>query len=365
MTYFAKLKKRRGFTLVECVVAIFIFALLVSTVLLVVANASSTTQKARSSEEELNTLVQNVVADNSYIKYNNNTSQFMKFVVGNNGSLTDKEMVVSYNEISGYKNYIQCSNPLCNNGNPYSGDSRDFMNGKTTIQFDPATDAYICPICGTSVNAIQLHCDSCEAEGSYKDTSKFTYDVSTGGYTCVACHGGYVHDVNYTNIITKAGADTFNISSMTPNAIRYGNVTWPTAGHYEDVFKWDAGTGPFSVIINYVAPATPSDKGKYVVTVSSSDLSGNISGRLDLPKGYTVETLNTFSGTNANFQTTAGNFNQLTFSDNNYQAKFEFSLENDITHSGFEEDYAAEGGLFKMWFDSSSGTTQFNHNYSN
>lgn len=220
---FNQLKRRKGFTLVECIVAIAVFALLTAVILMILANAQAQATRSRESEEDLNNLVENVVGDDTYKKYSaaNSKTLTLNLSTGNTFDIT-------YDTVAGYKNYVLCD--AAAGGCGYVGNNTEFMHGMDIDDFVYAINNgtsdkdYKCPKCGVTV-AQTLECQGCYTTGSYANTSLFTCSPYTGSFTCVSCGGGNVKGNNIDAAVT-ADAD-FRITGLSANSIRYGKVDLP------------------------------------------------------------------------------------------------------------------------------------------
>ena len=216
---FNQLKRRKGFTLVECIVAIAVFALLTAVILMILANAQAQATRSRESEEDLNNLVENVVGDDTYKKYSDSSSTLtLDLSTGNT-------FKISYDTVAGYKNYVLCDTNA--GGCGYVGNNTEFMHG---LDIDDFVDAinngtsdkdYKCPKCGATV-AQTLECQGCYTTGSYTNTSLFTCSPYTGSFTCISCGGGNVKGDNIDEAVTADA--NFRITGLSANSIRYGNV---------------------------------------------------------------------------------------------------------------------------------------------
>ena len=184
----------KGFTLVECIIAIAVFAVMTVMVIMIIGMAQKTQIRATASEEDLDTLVQNVVADDTYKQYSSTTHDPLKLKINS----SSENFSMTYNVVDGNKNWVYCDYIDPGTGAPcgYSGDNKRFMwdfstNTEVSVSsFDPtnANMGYRCPQCGNKVNQI-LQCLDCMNEASYEssDATAFSFDRSTGGYYCKNC----------------------------------------------------------------------------------------------------------------------------------------------------------------------------------
>ncbi len=286
---FNRFKKRKGFTLVECIVAVAVFAVMVLLVFAILTRARLEAQNASQSEEDLTTLIDNVVGDETYKKFKSEVgadgkqvNSMQLAIAGNCIGSTGETFDITYNIVDGYKNYVLCSNPDCKdkNGDPYFADNTNFMFDTSTgelvsvseKEFDLSNSnhKYICPNCQTAVTQT-LVCEDCTVSGNYNDSDMFTYIPSTGGYFCNNCGGT---SVKGNDIDEKVVSDSkMSISSVVPNAIRYGDVAPPAS---EDLFRYmDNSTG-----------ATPDEDG--IDGRIDAYLEYNASANMSVPGTYTL-----------------------------------------------------------------------------
>ena len=217
---FNQLKRRKGFTLVECIIAIAVFALLTGVILMILVNAQTQAVKSKESEEDLNNLIENVVGDDTYKKYSSDSSNKLVLNFG-----TDKTFEITYDTVAGYKNYVKCNPDSGADSCGYVGNNTDFMGGKSVADFLSDGDEYTCPQCG-EVAKQTLLCEGCLNEGDYNDTAKFGCSSATGSYVCLNCGGGSVKGKDIEEAVT-ADSD-FQVSGLTANSIRYGKVNFST-----------------------------------------------------------------------------------------------------------------------------------------
>ena len=217
---FNQLKRRKGFTLVECIIAIAVFALLTGVILMILVNAQTQAVKSKESEEDLNNLIENVVGDDTYKKYSSDSSNKLVLNFG-----SGKTFEITYDTVAGYKNYVKCNPDSGADSCGFVGNNTDFMGGKSVADFLSDGDEYVCPQCGETVEQT-LVCEGCLNEGDYNDTTKFSCSSATGSYVCLNCGGGSVKGKDIEEAVT-ADSD-FQVSGLTANSIRYGRVDLPT-----------------------------------------------------------------------------------------------------------------------------------------
>lgn len=110
--------RTKGFTLVECVVAIAVFAILSSMVMVIMSSAVKTAKKSSDTERQLNDLVENVEDSETRYKYYSGSEEIqMKF----GGDTVNYS--ITYSMSNGYKDYISCPYPDCG----YVGNFTDFL----------------------------------------------------------------------------------------------------------------------------------------------------------------------------------------------------------------------------------------------
>lgn len=354
-----RLNGRKGFTLVECIVAIAVFAALIMVVFMILANARNQAQTANKTEEDLNHLINNVVSDETYKKYreeldaSGNRLNILKLNVEGQADTFD----ISYNKIDGYKNFVIC--PTCG----HFANNSDFMGSTKPVDFTQST-AYVCPVDSTHTFYQTLRCEDCEETGTHDDTSKFTYDPTSGGYACVNC-GGFA--VKGANIDEAVVADAkMSVSGLHANAILYGDVV-PTSNlaMYSDSANpsFPAGDGSVLVNINYAASSNQSLPGTYTLTIQPNPVptgidTSNFSLDLRLPPHYIIKNYKevTSSGTSTYKSGDASdNCGYIKFNFNaSGQYKVQFQLVNYKSGFSFEYDYnnpvADDQGLAGYWF---------------
>lgn len=296
----SQLKRRKGFTLVECIVAIAVFALLTAVILMILVNAQTQAVRSKESEEDLNNLIENVVGDDTYKKYSAENSKTL--TLNFNGG---KTFDITYDTVAGYKNYVRCNPKNGATSCGHVGNNTDFMGGKSVADFLSAGDEYKCPKCGEVV-VQTLECEGCLSTGSYNDSTKFSCSTETGSYTCLECGSGSVKGSDIDDAVTADA--NFKVSGLTANSIRYGSVGLPTdtdtlintngvacnvtieyehkydnltlPGIYKMTFTGFSGTAPSSIDI-YLPPwyvigslKTPPSS-SYTATAYQNDLSSH------------------------------------------------------------------------------------------
>lgn len=227
-----KIIAKKGFTLVECVIAIAVFAVMTGMILFIVGNAVTTSKTAREQEKNLNGLVDNVVRDQSpksYGAYDSNELN-MSFT----GSAGTKDFKITYSTVDGYKNYVQC--PICKfNGSGGLHTMLDFMaepahassaylnarnayyetNGDDAADFDtlynvshwydPSTMALKCPDCGTTLSGsstVNYKAPGSSGDAKYSGTNEYVH--ATVRLRCLACE----NEGDYNNsCLSDAGED--------------------------------------------------------------------------------------------------------------------------------------------------------------
>ncbi|MBP3857872.1 MAG: prepilin-type N-terminal cleavage/methylation domain-containing protein [Ruminiclostridium sp.] len=244
MKKITSLRRGKGFTLVECVIALAVFAVLTSMVLMIIGQTVKLSKESTDAEGDLNNVVQNVVQDNATRVYGDD-SHTLKLQFGTSGA----DFSMTYSTVDGYKNFIQC--PHC--GEKYN--NLDFMNyiyeTTTYKNWTPASDKnnykisywlgqdsytshYQCPDCGYTFEAseIDARCDSCLASGTL---NTFDYNRYKGNYVCKTCKSESIvqmisekqPDGTYKTVPISdslTAESKFMVSGITPNALRYGSV---------------------------------------------------------------------------------------------------------------------------------------------
>lgn len=357
--FLKRLNRRKGFTLVECIVAIAVFAALIMVVFMILANAKTQAEIANKTEEDLNHLINNVVSDETYRKYREETDaagnrlNILKLNVEGQAQTFD----ISYNKVDGYKNFVIC--PVCE----HFANNSDFM-GTTKPEDFVQSSAYICPANSSHTFYQTLVCEDCGETGTHDNTSKFTYDPISGGYACNAC-GGF--SVKGNNIDEAVVADAkISVSGLYPNAILYGDVVpITTLAKYSDPANpsFDNGNGSVLLNLQYTASSNQSIPGTYTLTIQPNPAptgidTSNFSLDLRLPPHYVVKNYKeiTSSGTStykSGDESDNSGYIKYNFSASG-QFKVQFQLVNYKSGFSFEYDYnnsvADDQGLAGYWF---------------
>ena len=354
---FRRLNGRKGFTLVECLIAIAVFAALTMVVFAILTNARNATVKANKTEDNLTTLIGNVVGDESYTRYNAN-SEVLTLKLSSGG----ENFRVSYTEIDGYKTFVVCPNTSCQ----YFADNSEFMPCERVDFIQTAH--YTCPKCASNF-VQQLVCEDCGATASHTATSAFTYISSTGGFYCNNCGGTGVRGSNVdANVVNN---DNLNIKSLVPNAIVYGSVDrMSDRNAIFDLQDSTGGTisGNINMTLLYTEGANSSIPGTYKLRLKSDVGASDFKILVDLPGGYKIPA--------SSFSATLGNCNpQYDSTTNAYYLEFydcttngyceaEFQLVNEKSGLSFELDYynptdADQSGLSGYWFQMTSANETY------
>lgn len=401
----SRLHNKKGFTLVECIVAIAVFAVMTAMVLVIVSSAIQTSKEASDNEHDLNGLVQLVEEDSSVRKYDAADSHILKMKFKGN----DINYSVTYNTVSGFKNYIIC--PYCG----YTANNTDFMfhildtetyknsddslkaankisywfnpSGTPAVALDTSDDPtylqkYWCPGCGkmlidndsssTPHNIADLKCDVCSQTASpytYNASANtgFKYEPSSGSFVCAACGSTSVME---SNVMEQIGAETnFSVSGLFPNAIRYGSIEQPLNKEAKGYITGKDSSGnelsQFTVQFQKIS-ASNSLPDTYVLkfdnynsVVASTD---TVTFTIKLPPGYEIplktgSTDYNVTATNAASVVFDSSANKLTINEvNASQSEVRFSLINSISGLSFDSDYGNEGGLQQYWLKLKKGT---------
>ncbi len=288
-----RLLRRGGFTLVECIIAVAVFAALTMVVFMILTHAMNSAKAANESEEDLTGMIENIVGDDSYKKFYSADSQSLvldisdPYAAGSTPTYSSDIFSVSYNTVSGYKNYMRCSN--CG----HQANNTDFMFDSAGNPIRKAEDftatknpgcKYVCPECGTDVTP-QLRCDDCLSTGAYNNTTLFQYLPETGSYLCRSCQGTTVMSWDsaankYVSELAEAkaveGDANFKISGMYANAIKYGSVSTPDNNMLfmlkdssGNSYPYDAsGSSSVTGTLSYKGTSNHSAPGTYTLVVN-------------------------------------------------------------------------------------------------
>lgn len=325
-----RLSRNKGFTLVECIIAVAVFGLMSLVVFMILTNASVRASRASESEENLAQLIENVVGDETYKKFDGSASgRNLTLYIENDSS---KSLTVSYNVISGYKNFVECPNTTVGGTCGHHANFTEFMSSSATDlvpindphSFDVATNFFVCPSCNQQVN-FTLSCPDCGTTDVYNKTSSnstsgylFTYmDKGTCGFECSVCGGTAVMAVDAAGnfISEKVSVDGFAVSGMVPNGIRYGEaIDWnywddlSSMNHRTDLCKFrevnaadpslpsaSHGTnGYIQASLSYAGAANSSYAGTYSLRLYANNLPSSIDVtdpffvEVAFPIGYTI-----------------------------------------------------------------------------
>lgn len=375
--------RRKGFTLIECLIAIAVFGAMVMIVFMILTHARTQTVEANKSEEDLSNLIGNVMGDETYKRYNKdhhetNGEDVLSLVV--DGSATN--FTISYNVVDGNKNFVKCPNAACG----HYANNTDFMlepdvggTFKAVSKADFAqSKKYVCPKCETEFYDTLL-CEDCEATADHNDATMFTYLPTTGGFICNSCGGTAVRHTSYSNG-TATGDASMSVSGIVPNAIRYGSVspckdtnnvvTRPIEGlfYYENADGAKIGGGQIKFSLIYDAAANSSLPGTYTLSIQSwgappDDAVGDDDYyvmSIELPPHYVVKNwtkslgeavlskLENGDSSENNcricLRTKSGNESRFTFQLVNYKSGFSFEYDYN------DSDNSSNCGLLGYWF---------------
>lgn len=410
---------KKGFTLIECLIAIAVFAVMSSMVLVIISNAIQTAKKSAEAETELNSLVEYVEDNETIRKYTADSSVLKMRFDGN-----DLNYSVTYNNVSGYRNYIQCPYPDCG----YIANNTDFMYHimdtkcyQKFVQAQGGTDPYKignyfcpddnaagysmtktpgitalesgdnidylkkywCPKCGRMLYrnsdvsaghyaANKLKCYSCPNLASPYDDNQagktgFHYDQASCSFYCNACGSDDVMEQGTGERI--GAASEFSVNGMYANAIRYGSVEQPSDSVAKGLVSGknaddDTALSKFTVgftVSNY-SPTVPDVYTWTFYNYPTGVTKANF--KIKMPAGYTIP-LKAGSTTDYNITTSQCSAvwlpatNEIEVTDAQLNATIKFSFVNTVSSLPFESDYAKDGGLMKYWFkvDKSHGAT--------
>ena len=361
---FTRLKGRKGFTLVECIIAVAVFAAMTLIVFMILMNARAEAQKAIKTEEDLTQLIDNVVGDESFQKYEATSPVLNINIAGGTGG-TYK---ISYSTIDGYKNFVEC--PTCG----HFANNTDFMNNVKKENFTQTTP-YTCPADISHVFYQILVCEDCQAKAAHNSTGIFQYLPDTGSFMCLSCGGTAVKG---ETIDERVSTDAkMSVSGMVPNAILYGQVDKPgsvnSLATYQkinpDGSQADVTDGKVMLNLKY-----DNQSGTYTLAVTPTDLptdadfdSGNFGLTLLLPPHYSVVDFKTVTsaGTCAyDYGIDKDDPTAISFIFNSQsEFKIEFKLMNETSGFAFEYDYNsitsnAGQGLAGFWYGLNFGSVK-------
>lgn len=378
---FKRLKERKGFTLVECIVAIAVFAAFCLMVMMIIAGAQRESKSAYDTEEELNTLIDNVMDDDVNRRYNS-TSTNTKTLSMKLSDAATGDFAITYDVIDGHKNYLVCDS--CG----YFAPNAEFCPSGQTELFSPAGMNYVCPVCSHQPVAVTLECADCGVSGSYSNATLFTYEKASGNYVCKTCGGASVSSQEIEAELFENSK--VSVSGMAPNAIRYGTVKKPAYNTAVSVTD-DSGVvnddSKANVNVKYVPmepTSNPTLPGTYAIGISSVTKPAQLPDgtkpqtkvAIALPAGYYVEDFkvngNSYDSTiHTNVILVQPGYDDdkkgsitWTSTDSSMSATFSFKLRNYKTGFSFDYDYQQvpkydssgnitgyeSGGLAKHWF---------------
>lgn len=348
---FTRLNRRKGFTLVECLIALTVFAALTLVVFAILANARAASVKANETEENLTKLIDTVVADDTFARYNANLDNVLELQLQGGGT----PFRVTYNEIDGYKNYVLCDEPTCQ----HFADNTEFMGCDAK---DYTQGTYTCPKCDTTITQ-ELVCEDCGKTADHTDKTAFTYTPSNGGYCCNDCGSTGVRGSNI-NENTISNYD-LNVRTVVPNAIVYGDAERKTDPN--TIFDTQSGADDSSIVSNikmrveYTPGANATIPGTYELRIRSDCAESNFKISVRLPGGYTVRNLTPINGDCYNDKDIDGPFLMFHGCDTNAESVVEFQLINSTSGFSFEDDYnnptdTSVHGLSGYWFHTTNAT---------
>ncbi len=403
-----RLHRRKGFTLVECVIAIAVFAVLTSMVLMIMASTIKLQKEASDAESNLNNVVQNVVEDNTHRVYGDDSSVIKM------GFKSDNDFSITYSTVDGYRNMMRC--PSCgetHNNIDYLSyiydtatyknwtPSSDRQSHKISYFFGQGTDCntFKCPSCDYVFNpsAITVRCESClrEAALSLNFTEGSTganwdYNRARGNYVCTNtnCKSEaivQVYDDGSGNKITVSDGTEqarLMVSGITPNALRYGSVTqFKDKEVIKDLTTIDNNVCGCTAQITYTKSTSTTKPGYYTLTINgvsglpsdgtsttlrftlpphyipniiggnADGLSGNLFAELEKSENFSnPDKFSTLKLTGAKYNNT--NSIEVKFTLTNY--KNDNSFEDDYKYDAGVSSSTTQNALTKLWFASSS-----------
>lgn len=359
--FLKRLNGRKGFTLVECIIAVAVFAAMTLIVFMILMNARAEAKKAIKSEEDLTQLIENVVGDESFQKYEATSPVLSLNITGGTGG-TYK---ISYNKTDGYKNFVEC--PTCK----HFANNTDFMNNVKRENFTQ-TMQFVCPADDSHKFYQILVCDDCGNTAAHNSTGKFQYLPNTGSFMCLSCSGTAVKGDTIEQRVTSDAK--MSVNGMVANAILYGQVDKPSSvNSLASYSKYDGSTylsttdGKVQVNLKY-----DSGTGFYTMSIFPSHLpsdadfdNSHFAVNVNLPPHYAVVDFNELvaAGTCAyNYGADKDDPTTVQFIFNSQsEYRVEFKLLNDVSGFSFEYDYNsitsnAGQGLAGYWFDLNFGS---------
>lgn len=369
--------RRKGFTLIECLIAIAVFGAMTMIVFMILTHARTQTVEANKSEEDLSNLIENVIGDETYKRYNEANHTGGNDTLQLNVQGVSDAFSITYNVVDGNKNLIKCSDTNCG----YYGNNTEFMFAADGSVVPKAsfvqTSEYKCPKCGVEFEDT-LTCEDCEATGKHTDTSLFTYLPSTAGYMCNTCGGLAVHHDSYAADAT--GDATMSISGIVPNAMRYGEVKdkADSGRTIQDLVYYTntaTGGGKINFGLSYQASSNGNLPGEYTLSVSAADVpadaidtSGSFTMVINLPPYYVVKDFKQVTGSGSATPVVLSgdtkNHGSITITTamKNSVSTYTFQLVNYRSGFTFENDYFDASdknntGLGGYWFGASPNVT--------
>lgn len=319
--FLRRLNRRKGFTLLECIIAIAVFAALTLVVMAMLTYARNEAVNANETEENLTVLIENVIGDDTQKKYYAGSDYLSLSVEGQT-----KPFDVSYNVIDGYKNYIECRHvdPVTGTACEYHNDNTEFMGDIKQEEF-VQTNPFVCPKCGAN-NTIELQCQECLATGYHNNPIAFQYIPSTGGFYCMSCGSANVRDPKSMERVVDE--ELLSVNAMVANGVVYGkvaaNVNDPGTpeddrGKLIECYAMDASTlqtftSPLTLSadsniyfnISYTSNESQTIPGVYTMTVSKPTVKMEVGGtettldtfclRVKMPPYYKIIGLKEISG---------------------------------------------------------------------
>ncbi len=368
--------RRKGFTLIECLIAIAVFGALTMIVFMILTHARTQTVEANKSEEDLSNLIENVIGDETYKRYNEANHTGGSDTLKLNVQGVSDAFSITYNVVDGNKNFVKCPAADCG----FYGNNTEFMIGTDGKNIPKASfvqsSKYKCPKCSIEFSD-GLTCEDCESTGYHTDDSLFTYLPGTAGYMCNTCGGLAVHHNSYAADAT--GDASMSISGIVPNAMRYGEVkdradsgrTLQDLVYYANTAT---GGGQIRVDLSYKAASNGNLPGTYTLSVKSADVpadakdaDGNFTMVIKLPPYYVIKDFKKVTGVDAiplsgdvkeygSISITTkmeASVSTYTFQLVNYRSGFTF--ENDYFDVGHKDNT----GLAGYWFGATTPSVSF------